>query len=43
MLVLFPPQLKVLISFFTPFGPDLDQNKTDAHEELIPGVNCAEF
>lgn len=43
MLVLFPPQLKVLISSFTPFGPDLDQNKTDAHEELIPGVNCAEF
>lgn len=43
MLVRIPPKLKFLISSFTPFVPDLDQNKTDAHEELIPSVKRTEF
>lgn len=43
MLVLIPPPLKFLISSFTPFVPDLDQNKTDAHEELILSVKRTEF
>lgn len=43
MLVLIPPQLQVLISSFTPFVPDLDQNKIDAHEELIPSVKSTAF